>query len=35
MKFISENTPKVVSYLENHPKLKSDLSHGKDFDQKI
>ena len=35
MKFISENTPKVVSYLENHPKIKKVIyPHGKDFDQK-
>jgi len=35
MKFIGENTPKVVSYLENHPKIKRVIyPHGKDFDQK-
>ena len=35
MKFISENTPKVVNYLENHPKIKKVIyPHGIYFEQK-
>ena len=35
MKFIAENTPKVVSYLEKHPKINKVIyPHGKDFKQK-